>query len=477
MKKKNQNGMRPFGFLDNLSYAAGDFACNMSFALKGTLVIFWTQYMGLNSLVYAGLLLVVQIWDAINDPIIGAWFDADHKAHRMNKFKLYILIGAIGLILAGALCFIPLPNAPMAVKNILFIAGYMLWDAFYTIANVPYGTMLSAITEDSGERAALSTWRSLGSLIANIVTTALIPVLCYDAANNLMGEKVFTIALILGGLGFLAFAFMLKTTVIRVQDNFKASEERPKFNVWKAFGAFFRNRAAVGCTIAAMAMFIGMQAANAAVTVLFQSYFHNVQLSGVISLFSMIPVIVLAPFIRRLAKRYGKKEIVMAGALFSTLACLLMLVLPITPDGTGLLIYTVCCFLNSFGIGTLMCLVYSMVADAIDYNEWKFNNKDEGTTYALHSFFRKLAQGVGPSLALVIMVWLGYVEADQGNQAAAVATNMRYFVPALYLFAAVLVVVSIGLIYNIDKNKLAEMNEALGRTAAVVPDAPAPAEE
>lgn len=464
MKKKDATGVRPFGFLDNLSYAAGDFGCNMSFALKGTLVIFWTQYMGLNSVVYAGLLLIVQIWDAINDPLIGAWFDADHKQHRMNKFKLYILIGAIGLIVSGALCFIPLPGASIAVKNVLFVAGYMLWDAFYTIANVPYGTMLSAISEDSGERASLSTWRSLGSLVGNILTTVLIPMLCYDAANNLMGDRVFTIALILGGIGFLAFAFMLRTTVIRVKDDFKASEERPKFNVLKAIGTFFRNRAAVGCTLAAMAMFIGMQAANAAVTVLFQSYFHNVQLSGVISLFSMVPVIFLAPFIRKMANRYGKKEIVLVGALSSTVVCVLMLLLPITPDGKGLVIYTVCQFLNSFGVGALMCLVYSMVADAIDYNEWKFGNKDEGTTYALHSFFRKLAQGIGPSAALIIMVWLGYVEADQGNQAASVALNMRYFVPALYLFAAILVAVSVGLIYNIDKKKLAEMNAALGRT-------------
>lgn len=469
MKKNTENGVRPFGFLDNLSYAAGDFACNMSFALKGTLVIFWTQYMGLNSVVYAGLLLIVQIWDAINDPLIGAWFDADHKQHRMNKFKLYILIGAIGLIVAGGLCFIPLPNASMAVKNILFVAGYMLWDAFYTVANVPYGTMLSAITDNSGERASLSTWRSLGSLIANVVTMVLIPILCYDAANNLIGEKVFTIALILGGIGFLFFVFMLKTTVIRVNDDLKASEEKPKFNIFKAFGTFFKNRAAVGCTIAAMAMFIGMQAANAAVTVLFQSYFHNVKLSGVISLFSMIPVIVLAPFIKKMANKYGKKEIVLLGGICSTVVCALMLILPITPDGKGLALYALCSFLNSFGLGTLMCLVYSMVADAIDYNEWKFNNKDEGTTYALHSFFRKLAQGIGPSAALIIMVWLGYVEADEGNQAANVALNMRYFVPALYLFAAVLVVLSIGLIYNLDKKKVEEMNAALGRTETPEP--------
>ena len=65
------NGTRKFGLLDKVSYAAGEFGCNMSFALKGTLTIYWTQFMGINPGLMAGLLLLVQVWDAINDPLIG----------------------------------------------------------------------------------------------------------------------------------------------------------------------------------------------------------------------------------------------------------------------------------------------------------------------------------------------------------------------------------------------------------------------
>lgn len=61
----DKNGFRTFGFRDKLAYAAGDFGCNMSFALKGTLTIFWTQFMGIDSILFAGLLLLVQIWDAL----------------------------------------------------------------------------------------------------------------------------------------------------------------------------------------------------------------------------------------------------------------------------------------------------------------------------------------------------------------------------------------------------------------------------
>ena len=106
----DSKGHRKFSMIDNLAYAAGDFGCNMSFALKSTLIIFWTQFMGMDSLLYAGLLLLVQVWDAINDPLIGSIIDADKHQYKRNKFLTYIFAGSIGLVVAGALCFVPLPN-------------------------------------------------------------------------------------------------------------------------------------------------------------------------------------------------------------------------------------------------------------------------------------------------------------------------------------------------------------------------------
>lgn len=101
------------------------------------------------------------------------------------------------------------------------------------------------------------------------------------------------------------------------------------------------------------------------------------------------------------------------------------------------------------------------MADAIDYNEWQNNTREEGTVYALHSFFRKLAQGLGPSIVLVIMVALGYVEANQGNQTAAVATNMRYLVAGLYFFSALIQFIALKFVYNLDKTTLAKMESEL----------------
>ena len=117
---------------------------------------------------------------------------------------------------------------------------------------------------------------------------------------------------------------------------------------------------------------------------------------------------IFSPFVSRIVKRFGKKEAVTFGSVVCALAYVLMLVLPITPDGRGLSLYVLCQIIAMLGGGVGSCLSWSLMADAIDYNEWKFGVREEGTTYALHSFFRKLAQGIGPSLGLVLATKLGY---------------------------------------------------------------------
>ncbi len=457
----DEKGYRKFGMIDNIAYAFGDFGCNMSFALKGTLVIFWTQFMGMDSYLYAALLLIVQAWDAINDPIIGSIIDADTHKYKRNKFLAYIFAGSIGLVVAGALCFVPLPNAPAMAKNIIFIAGYVIWDAFYTVANVPYGSLLSLISSDAGDRASLSAFRSVGSLVGNMVPMVILPFIIYDDNQNIVGERVFIAALIMGVLGFLSFQFMIKNTVIRVDIEHKADEKKEKFNVVKAMGNFIKNRPAVGATVAAMGMFIGMQGSTAAVTVLFQSYFKAVQLSGIVSLFAMIPIVVFTPLARKMVVKYGKKELAAIGSIASVIAGVGLVVLPITPDLTGVAIYIACQLVFALGMGIYSTVSWSMMGDAIDYNEWKNGTREEGTVYAMHSFFRKLAQGAGPSVVLVIMAWLGYVEADQGNQAFAVAENMRFLVGALYLFSAICMFVGLSIIYNLDKKTTEQMAREL----------------
>jgi len=476
MKTQENKKLRPFGIRDSIAYAAGDLGCNMSFALKGTMALFWTQVMGMG-LWYSLLLVIVQVWDAINDPLIGSIIDADKHKYKRNKFLTYIWAGSIGLIIGGACCFIPVPQAPTLAKAIIFVAGYVVWDAFYTVANVPYGSLLSLISAEPADRASLSAWRSIGSMVGNMLPMVILPFLIYNPDKSLNGPMVFVAALVMGVLGFICFQFMIRNTEIRVDTEVTVSEEQPKFNVFQAMGNFLKNRPAMGATIAAMGMFIGMQGAATAVSVTFQIYFKNPQISGLVSMFAMIPIVVFTPLARKMVVKYGKKELSIVGSIASIIGGLGMFI--ITPENTGLdlIIYIVCQLVYSLGLGIYSTVSWAMMGDAIDYNEWKTGKREEGTVYSLHSFFRKLAQGVGPAVALVVMNSLGYVNnaIDPATGAEMidvtllswdVAVNLRTLVAALYLISAAMQFIGLALIYNLDKKTLAKMNEELAARKA-----------
>lgn len=459
------SGLRKFGMLDKLSYAAGDFGCNMSFALAGTyFTLFWTQYMGISSLLFAGLLVALKVWDAVNDPLIGSLMDSSTKQYKEGKFKHFISIGAIGLVIAAALCFLPFKSAPYAVKVIICLLGYMAWDACYTIVNVPYGSMLSVITADPGDRAQLGAWRTLGSLAASLPMGILLPLFLYDKNQNVMGVRLFVTALVLGVVAWFAFRFMVRTTVQRVQVA-PPSADAPKFNFLTSLKNFVRNRPALGATLQPVAMFLGTYGAGTASTVMFQAYFKNMAISGLMMIITMLPMVLFIPFVKKITVKWGKQEGSCFGLLFSIAACALMVVVPIPANGTGVAIYMALQLLNGLGMGVSMCVGNAMMADAIDYNEWKNHTREEGTTYALHSFFRKLAQGIGPSIGLVLMVALGYNEQLGAAQPFDVALRMRYLVAAMYLVSAVLMYVGLKFVYNLDKKTLTEMEAALGRGA------------
>ena len=512
-------GYRKFGIRDKLAYAAGDFGCNMSFSLKGTVQTFWLVFMMMETGLFSLLLLLVQAWDAINDPLIGSLIDSDKRRYKLGKYKTYILIGALGLLVGGAAVFLPFPNADMVVKAVLFILGYVIWDAAYTMANVPYGTMLNIVTEDAGERAQLSVFRSIGGAVGGMIPGIILPMLIWqkvtfdpanpawfldkieipaDAADKfvpenflvdpitklpyeagdkvlspltgsqlevLLGEKVFWAALIMGVLGFIAFLFMLKNITIRGNEYAMLNQEGgEKVNLFKSLGAFMKNRPAVGCTIAAMGMFLGMQSATTANTIMFATHFGQASLSGVVMMIGLLPMFIFMPFATKLVKKYGKKEVASIGSIAGLVGGAILCVFPLCPKNLQLIVYVIGLIFFGLGMGFYNCVSWAMMGDAIDYNEWKFGKREESVVYALHSFFRKLAQGVGPAAVIAIMgtPLIGYQSAlGTIGQSAETAGRLCWLVAGLYTLSAVCQFVGVALIYNIDSKTLATMTAEL----------------
>ncbi|MBR2423048.1 MAG: MFS transporter [Oscillospiraceae bacterium] len=516
--KLDAKGYPKFGIRDKLAYAAGDLGCNMSFGLKSTVQTFWLVYMFMETGLFSILLLLVQAWDAINDPLIGSWIDNDKRQYKRGKYKQYIFIGACGLLVGGAAVFLPFPNASTVIKAILFVLGYIIWDAAYTMANVPYGTMLNIVTEDPGERAQLSVFRSIGGAVGSMLPNIVLPMLIWNKVtfdpknptwfldkieipkgaesafapekflNNpvtgeaykagdkvlspltgsqievLQGENVFWAALIMGVIGFIFFMLMIKNITIRGNEYAQLNDEGEKVNLIKSFGTFMKNRPAVGCTLAAMGMFLGMQSATTATTIMFATHFGQASMSGLVQMIGFLPMFIFMPFATKLVKKYGKKEVASVGSVAGLIGSAILCVFPLCPKNVQLIVYMAGLIFFGLGMGFYNCVSWAMMGDAIDYQEWKFGKREESVVYALHSFFRKLAQGVGPAAVIAIMgtPLIGYQSAlGTIGQSAETASRLCWLVAGLYAFSAVCQFVGVAVIYNIDKKTLATMQEDL----------------
>lgn len=104
-----------------------------------------------------------------------------------------------------------------------------------------------------------------------------------------------------------------------------------------------------------MGQYIGSYGAATAVAVMFQSYFHNAAISGLLSMATIVPMIAFIPLAKVITEKFGKKEASAVGYVVSMVACALLLILPVDPNGTGVLMYMVLMIISSFGASAGSC--------------------------------------------------------------------------------------------------------------------------
>ena len=185
-------------------YMFGDFGGCMTFTLMSSIfTVYCTDCLGVNTGILGTLVIIWTIWDAINDPIMGAIMDKTFAKHqnKKGKFRPWILRATPLLAVTGlALWIVPTFFEGIALLVVLFMCK-ILYEAAYTMFNIPMGSLLSAMSTNDSERASLSSARGVGSMFGNVIPAMLAPVLL-----QVFGEKdskgYAVIAIICAAIGF-----------------------------------------------------------------------------------------------------------------------------------------------------------------------------------------------------------------------------------------------------------------------------------
>lgn len=455
---------RPFGIRDKIGYALGDFACNLSFTLISTyMMLYYMQYMHVKETDWAWIIIVGKLWDAINDPIIGGL--TDRVKIGKSKYKSWISIGSIGLVIFTTVIFLPVPEASYTVRILLCLLSYMVWSVFYTMVNVPYGSLHSAISDDPNHRATLSTFRSVGAGVSMLIIM-LLPSFVYDSNENLKGEMFVWLALGFSVVAFLSLIGVNKLTTERV--NTSQPIEKKKQNYFQVLLAFAKNRPIWALTIASMAQAICFVGANSMNQIVFQSFFRDTSILTVVTIVSYIPMVAVMFILSKLVAKFGKRNCVIVSCAISLVGAIGMLVFPFkytqagaSVDVVSIIVWTVLLMIANIGNGLFGVIVWAMVVDCIDYQNIKTGQRDEGSIYSLYSFFRKLAQGIGSSLVAMVLAWLGYKKELGGSQPYEVAADIKTGYVLFLLIGLAVMLISVLAIYNINKSDERKIHDTL----------------
>ena len=451
--KETQTNVRPFSMKDKIGVTLGDLGCCCTEQFRAMfLTVFYTLVLQVNPIHVGILMLVTKIWDAINDPIIGALVDM-RRSQKGGKFIPWIRAFSFPMAVLCVLGFVNVSNLDYGFRIGYMFVTYVLYEALYTCVNVPFGSLSSVMTDDVKERTALSRYRSLGGTIFMTVIVMIGPLVLYENNQPIPGRF-----LMMASVCALVGLLCLQVTCVWCKERvvLPEPEKKEKLHYFEIIKHVAKNRAFLGVVLFSFLGMVGASIVNGLNTYLFRDWFGDVQIMAVSGALNTLYAVIVFAFTQPLANKFGKKEWCVAGAGGAVLVFAVLFFFPIHNPMLFIIINGIC-FLGASG---MQVLVWALVNDAIDYQELQTGQRNEGILYSAYSFFRKLANAVSGSLSSFALGIIGYQVAET-VQTTEVVNRIWKTYTGSYVIGYGLAVLVLLFLYPLSKKKTQEMLEEL----------------
>ena len=189
---------------------------------------------------------------------------------------------------------------------------------------------------------------------------------------------------------------------------------------------------------------------------MFKDYYETPQLLSLMSLLN-IPLVIIAFFtVSPLIKKFGQKKVVTAAVAFNTIGALVIFLVPIASP----VVFLVLSAVFNYGQIVFMMLIWSLVANSIDYHEYITGKRVDGSLYAIYTFSRRIGSTIAGSIVAYSLGWIGYA-ATASVQTESVLSGIRLLFTGLPLAVCILELIGIGLIFNLNNEKLKMVVDSL----------------
>lgn len=440
---------------EKIGYASGDVGFNFLFDMGQLyLLMFFTDQLGLNPAIAGSVFLVAKVWDAFADITVGTWVDNRTKIGKRGRYRAFMFWGTVPLALLLIASFY-VPDFSLTGRTIWAYAIYMIFGTAYSIANIPYGSLIPAMTRNPQERSVLASLRqgggSLGLLIATVAFWPIVNAFGEDMQKGYMvAVTVFAVA----GSALIFFSYSsVKERYVR--DDSKSDKPVEKVPLGTQYKLLFHNRPLLALCLANLVVFSAFNV-RLAVQVYFTRYIlHDTWALSFIGLFSIacvFPGVIVMPW---LTKRIGKRGTYILGCSIWFVADLLAFF--VVHDTVTLVVLS--CF-TFFGSALPNSLNWAMVSDCTDYGEWKSGVRNEALTYSAFTWFRKVSQALAGFIPGLVLGIVGYV-ANSEIQTDATLFGIRALMFLYPLIMCAVAILAIRFIYNLTDQKYVEISAEL----------------
>ncbi|MFC5382033.1 glycoside-pentoside-hexuronide (GPH):cation symporter [Aquipuribacter nitratireducens] len=470
-------GAAPLRLRNYLAYAAGDAANNLTFTLAGMfLILYYTNVVGVEGAVVGSMFLVVRFFDAVTDLVAGRLVDAKRKG-PLGKFRPFVLWFGLPLLLSSwaiysAKTVFPDISGGWAIAY-MYITYILMASVFYTLVNIPYGSMAPALTQVPAERGKLATFRMYGAMAGILALVFVIAPQIRASVGDpeALQRTLFATTGIFVVVGAALYAFLVLGTKEQVERRVETVSLRDSLRtLWTNVPLLVLSGGSVlfltGMTaLSTLGSYIAIYAQGDAGYIAW----------NVLAQFSSL--LVVGPLIPTLVRTIGKRTGFVLGAAVTAVGAGVLALAPLeaTPQ-LGLVAF----FLIGLGINLVNTLMWALEADTVEYGEWRTGNRTEGTTYAVFSFTRKMGQALGGFVggtALTVVGFSAATAAAGGTQEPGVAANIQLAAGGLiaaFALLSLLVMVFHPLTEERYRSIVADLHERREAERAAAEPAPAP---
>lgn len=383
---------------EKVGYALGDTAANLIFQTMVMFqLVFYTDTFGISAISAGTILIVVRVFDAIFDPIMG--IVADRTKTRWGKFRPWIIWTAIPFGVMGFLTFVT-PDLSVGGKLIYAYTTYILLMMVYSMNNLPYSALSGVMTGDLGERTSLSSYRFVFAMIAQLIIQGLaLPMVNYFGQGDSAKGYQFTMG-IFSALAIVLFFITFSTTKERIQP-----APNQKATVKEHYRDLSKNGPWLVMFVLTVILFITLSMRGSVVLYYFKYYVGDEGFFSMFNVLGTVATIVGIFFSKGLSMRFGKRNVFIGGLVGTTIFTALFVFLP--PTAIQLMFITE--ILRQFAYGFTIPLLWAMMADVADFSEWKNNRRATGIVFSAIVFGLKAGLGFGGAITGYMLSLYGYM--------------------------------------------------------------------